>query len=98
MKIRGNRVNLNEIQCLLLQHPSIHNSVVTVNRSHAKYKNKIIAIIETDDESLSFNDIKNYLLKFLPSYMLPSKLIKAKELSFSLNNKISANTELVKLS
>ena len=88
IKIYGNRVNLNEIQCLLLQHPNIANSLVTVDRNHKKFKNKIVAIIATDDELLELKDIKNYLHKFLPSYMLPSKLIKTKKIPLSFNNKI----------
>jgi len=88
VKICGNRVNLNEIQCLLSQYPRIHNSLVTVQRSHKKHKYKIIATIETDDESIDFMGIKNYLLEFLPAYMLPSKLIKTKQLPLSYNGKL----------
>jgi amino acid adenylation domain-containing protein len=90
VKVCGNRVNLNEIKCLLSQHPCINTSLVKLFNSK-KNKNKIMAIIETEDNELNFRDIRKYLLNFIPHYMLPSKIIKTKKIPLSMSGKIESN-------
>jgi amino acid adenylation domain-containing protein len=88
VNICGKRVNLNEINHLLMQHKKIKKSLVKAVNNPKNTRKHLIAVIEVDDMLLDEKEIKEYLSAFLPSYMIPSKLIKTKYLPLSLSGKI----------
>jgi tyrocidine synthetase III len=81
VKIRGFRIELGEIENALLTHPSVDAAVVIV-KTTGKEK-EIIAYVTG-----AANDLREYLSKSLPAYMLPSYFVKLDELPLTSNGKV----------
>jgi amino acid adenylation domain-containing protein len=88
-KIRGYRVELDEIGSLLDQHPSVDFATAIVNVSHAG-ENQLVAYVlpKTDVEVPTALDLQKYLLRSLPDYMIPANFVRLHEIPLSLNGKI----------
>jgi len=69
VKIRGFRIELGEIENALARHPQIHQAVVLVRKSDSGEK-ELIAYVQNANE-LTASDLKAYLSKILPYYMIP---------------------------
>lgn len=87
VKIRGHRIELEEIEGVILQHKNITNTIVNTFYLKNFDSQLLVAFYESDIE-LSEEEIKEYLLLRLPSYMVPTKYIKVKEFLYTLNGKI----------
>jgi amino acid adenylation domain-containing protein len=72
IKVRGYRVELNEIESVLLSHPSIVESAVYAKKLDDAWA--IYANVVSKDKSLLHSDIIKFLSKFLPSYALPMEI------------------------
>jgi thioesterase domain-containing protein/acyl carrier protein len=95
IKIRGFRIELAEIECQLLKHDSIKEAaVIVVHRTHSNTRtssaneNKYINAYIVSDQELSTTDIREFLSKNLPVYMIPSHFIKIENLPLTLNGKV----------
>jgi len=90
IKIRGNRVELQECENNLLTHDFIMQSVVVVKEFNAQQE--LIAYVVTQekvtDAALFEQEIKKYLQSFLVDYMIPKFIISLDELPLNLNGKI----------
>ncbi|MBW9154571.1 non-ribosomal peptide synthetase/type I polyketide synthase [Clostridium estertheticum] len=86
VKIRGNRVELGEIEHCLRSMEEINNAVVVdlVDKKHNKY---LCAYIVSNEE-LRSGKIKEYLSKHLADYMVPLKYIKIDSIPLSPNGKV----------
>lgn len=77
VKIRGNRVELEEIENILINHP-ITKEIVVINKEISIETNVLIAFVVLDDnneevEVVSLeNNLKEYSLNRMPSYMVPN--------------------------
>ncbi|MCK4261415.1 MAG: amino acid adenylation domain-containing protein, partial [Halanaerobiales bacterium] len=86
VKIRGFRIELGEIESKLLDHVLIKD-VVVVDRVDAN-ENKYLAAYIVSDEKLSVLELREYLGKELPDYMIPSYFIKLDQIPLTPNGKI----------
>jgi hypothetical protein len=90
VKIRGYRIQLEEIEHRLLKHDAIKEAVVLVreDRGDDKY---ICAYIVTDRagafDDLS-RDLKKYLSRYMPDYMVPSYFVPLENIPVTANGKI----------
>ena len=79
LKIRGCRVEVDEIANILNQYPGIKQSVVTSlhykENSDKAVTNKYLVGYYTANNKLNDKEILNYLGRYVPNYMLPRKLI-----------------------
>ncbi|MCU0286176.1 MAG: amino acid adenylation domain-containing protein, partial [Acidobacteria bacterium] len=85
IKIRGYRVELQEIENVLKSHHAIKNTVV-LTRENAVGENEICAyyVSKTGHEP----GLREYLEKRLPSYMLPSHFIELEKIPLTPNGKV----------
>jgi amino acid adenylation domain-containing protein len=75
VKIRGNRIELEEIEALLEQHSQVRETVV-VAREDIPNDCRLVAYIVTHEEArLSVNQFRDFLKEKLPEYMLPSAFV-----------------------
>ena len=75
VKIRGFRIELGEIESVLSEHPSIEQ-VTVVSRERQSSGNQLLAyIILNSDASENGVDIRRWVAKRLPDYMIPSAFI-----------------------
>ncbi|WP_159882308.1 non-ribosomal peptide synthetase [Paenibacillus puerhi] len=86
IKIRGFRVELEEIERKLVSYPSIRSAVVVAkeNDRHDKYLCAFVTVSDTFVKS----DIISYLKQSLPDYMVPSLLKPLDRLPLTPNGKV----------
>ncbi|WP_235299317.1 non-ribosomal peptide synthetase [Portibacter marinus] len=85
VKLRGNRVELGEIENVLLSVPKIEKAaVVLINDDDIKYLSAVIVA----SENLSEKEILNYLQARLPHYMVPSYVVFEEDMPLNLSGKI----------
>ncbi|HEX2927283.1 MAG TPA: amino acid adenylation domain-containing protein, partial [Ruminiclostridium sp.] len=89
VKIRGLRVELGEIEALLLQHPCIQEAVVTAREDVPGSKRLVAYIVPDKTNAPEDKEIKGYLMKKLPEYMVPSLIIRLDKLPLLNNGKIN---------
>jgi amino acid adenylation domain-containing protein len=89
VKIRGFRIELGEIETVLDQHPDIQTAVVIV-REDTPGDKRLIAYIkkQSADKVLSNGELRQYLQKKLPDYMIPAFFVKLDEFPLTRNGKI----------
>jgi aspartate racemase len=89
VKIRGQRLELGEIEAVLLKYPKVKESVVVACGDHPDEK-YLVAYIATDstwkDSEL---DLRKYLKGFFPDHMLPSLFIRLDVFPVMPNGKIN---------
>jgi amino acid adenylation domain-containing protein/thioester reductase-like protein len=85
VKIRGNRVEISEIEATLKQIKGVNEvAVVAKTNKEQLYLCAYLAI----DKNLNIKDIKQTLSKTLPDYMIPSLMVKIAKLPINNNGKI----------
>jgi amino acid adenylation domain-containing protein len=85
VKIRGHRIELAEIEDKLKKHPSIRQATCKLISSKSPY---IVAFIVAKNDVHS-NEIRSYLLEFLPEYMIPEQFVFLDEMPKLPNGKIN---------
>ncbi len=86
VKIRGFRIELGEIENRLLTHPDVHECIVLA-RDDEHGDKYLIAYLETE-EHLAVGDIKEFLRKDLPDYMIPGYFICLSKFPMNVNGKV----------
>lgn len=95
VKIRGFRIELGEIESQILKYEKV-KEVVTVVQETGKEDKSIYAYI-VSDEKLQIQYLKEFLLKTLPSYMIPAYFVQLEKVPLNANGKIDKKA-LLKLS
>lgn len=96
VKLRGFRIELEEIEKVLMEHPNISEAAVIINEASTvnfegfeiSNKNLVAYIVSADDQALETLEISQYLKGKLPLFMIPSTYIFIKELPKSFSGKI----------
>jgi amino acid adenylation domain-containing protein len=88
VKIHGFRIELGDIKAVLDQHPSIRESLVTTYEALGA---KAVAayIVFNDDVKVAIADLRDYMKKRLPEYMIPSAFVTLDLLPRLPNGKIN---------
>lgn len=86
VKIRGHRIELGEIAATLALIPSIDRAFVQV-KGAGNHDQFLVAYVETK-ENLEIGQVKKYLSKTLPAYMIPETYVKMSSMPLTNNGKI----------
>jgi len=86
VKIRGYRIELGEIEQQLIKHPEIKDAVVIdlADSSGGRY---LCAYLVSERE-LSAAELKTYLGRELPGYMIPSHFLRMESIPLTANGKV----------
>lgn len=92
VKIRGQRVDLSEIEQVIIQHPKIEMAVVVAHKCKRSQELSISAFVSPS--FIYASELKEYLSKVLPKYMMPSfiKRLEICDFPMTLNGKIDRKT------
>jgi hypothetical protein len=97
VKIRGNRVELGEIENILISHPAVKEAAA-VKKELPNTGEWLAAYFTEDDANGTGSEsgypvsrLKEYLAEKLPSYMVPAHIIKLEEIPRTPNRKIDYN-------
>ncbi len=93
IKLRGYRIELDEIEKALLKIPKIKNSSVMVDERNNFQV--LVAFYEANNKREE-TQIKKFLHESLPSYMLPDEIFYVEKMPVTINGKVN-KTELKKL-
>ena len=89
IKIRGHRVELEEVESALNQHPAVKESVVVLReRDLPGDKHLVGYFVPSQDSSPSVIDLRGFLRQKVPEYMMPAIFIAIDALPLSPNGKI----------
>ncbi len=86
VKIRGFRIETGEIESKLLSHANVKEAVVVVNTDDNE--NKQLCAYFVSDKELYVKELRGYLAKELPDYMIPGYFIQVDKIPVNLNGKL----------
>ncbi|MCL2690697.1 MAG: amino acid adenylation domain-containing protein [Candidatus Bathyarchaeota archaeon] len=89
VKIRGFRIELGDVQYHLEQIPSVRETVVTCFENPAG--GKYLAAYYVSDTDLLVSDIRDFLVKRLPDYMIPFCFIRVDQIPLFSNGKVNVS-------
>jgi surfactin family lipopeptide synthetase A len=87
VKISGFRIELAEIECQLLKHPGINEVVVLPQKGEDRF---LPAYIVANKELTSL-ELREYLSKRLPGYMIPSYFFFLDKIPLNANGKVDSS-------
>jgi amino acid adenylation domain-containing protein/non-ribosomal peptide synthase protein (TIGR01720 family) len=87
VKINGIRIELEEIEAFLSLHPRVQQAVVTSTEDTIG-KKRLVAYVVSENDSLSSSQLREFLQRQLPNYMMPSALVILNILPLTPNGKI----------
>ncbi|MCY8595206.1 non-ribosomal peptide synthetase, partial [Bacillus haynesii] len=90
VKIRGYRVEMGEIENTLLSHHEITKASVIDYTSPDGIKNLYAFVVA--ENAISQLDVKEFLQKTLPDYMIPAKFVQIDEIPLTVNGKVDKRT------
>jgi D-alanine--poly(phosphoribitol) ligase subunit 1 len=85
VKIRGLRIELGEIESTIREFNNVLDCIVTIKK-HSENVILIIAYIVIKN-NFDQDELKNYLKKYLPDYMIPNQYIVLKQIPLLPNGK-----------
>lgn len=88
IKIRGFRVELGEIESALRNHPSIRETVVIVRENGPNEKQLVAYFVPAHEARVSTSELRRYVRKQLPEYMVPSAFVALDAMPLSPNGKL----------
>jgi len=92
VKIRGHRVELAEIEAMLIQHPAVEDGVVVAYARDSLLEHNLVGyIVPKHQPAPSVADLRGYLKQRLPDYMIPSLFVTLDALPLTPNGKINRN-------
>jgi len=87
VKVSGFRIELGEIETVLMEHPTVQSAVV-VARQDAPGEKKLAAYVVLRQQDRDRNELRAFLQKKLPAYMVPSEFVVLTSLPLSSNGKV----------
>jgi amino acid adenylation domain-containing protein len=102
VKIRGHRIELSEIESVLMQHSAVNQTVVVAfdefasdsDNPQSKIENpKSLAayVVPAQPSAVSVSDLRKFLQEKLPDYMVPASFIFLNALPQTANGKLDRN-------
>lgn len=88
VKLRGFRIELGEISAALAQHPAVRETVVLICEAQPENKHLLAYIIPKNQQTPKSSELRNFLKKKLPQYMVPSVFVMLEALPLTPNGKI----------
>jgi tyrocidine synthetase-3 len=86
IKLRGFRIEMGDIEAILIQHDAIRDAAVVV-REDAPGEQRLVAYIVSDREA-SASDLRQFLQDRLPRYMIPAAFVELPSLPLTSNGKV----------
>ncbi|HEY9830739.1 MAG TPA: amino acid adenylation domain-containing protein [Stenomitos sp.] len=87
VKIRGFRIELGEIETALALHPAVQETVV-VAREDIPGDKRLVAYIVPIQVPPTYQELRDFLLQKLPSYMVPNAIVVLSTMPLTSNGKV----------
>ena len=87
VKIRGYKIEIQEIESLLRVHEEINEAIITID--NGKFTDRLVAwIVRKPEAEIDIPELRSYIKQTLPDYMVPSIFIFRKNLPLNAHGKI----------
>lgn len=86
VKIRGHRIELEEIEKKLIQNNYIHDVIVQVEKK--SLNNDILVAYIVSEKEIKESELRKRLLQFFPNYMIPTQFVYIDKIPLTSNGKI----------
>ncbi|MRH91645.1 amino acid adenylation domain-containing protein [Nocardia sp. SYP-A9097] len=87
VKLRGQRVELGEIETVLLSHPAVHRAAVSLVR--AATGDRLVAYLVLESESVATDsEVLEHARASLPSYMVPATVVRLAAMPLNASGKL----------
>ena len=87
VKLRGFRIELGEIETVLREHPAVREAIVIATEVAPDDK-RLVAYVVTARSGASGSDLREYLRRRLPEYMVPVTFMEVAEFPLTSSGKI----------
>jgi UDP-N-acetylmuramate--L-alanine ligase len=88
IKLRGFRVELGEIEVALRRHPKVQDAVADLRKDSGGADKLVGYLIPSGAEIPSLEEISAFLVRWLPSYMIPTEIVKIYSIPWNQNRKL----------
>ena len=88
VKIRGLRIELGEVVAALRRHPSVEEAVAVVREDQPGNKRLVAYVVPANGPAPATPELRDFLKKSLPEYMVPAAFVPLEALPLSPNGKI----------
>jgi len=88
IKVRGFRIELEEIEATLGQCPTVRRSVITAASDSSGEKRLIAYVVTEDERATTVDELRDFLQGKLPDYMMPSIFVMLDTLPLTPNGKV----------
>lgn len=88
VKVRGYRIELGEIESQLIKHEAVKDAAAVVKKDNG---GNYICAYYISDRELIVSELREYLLRELPAYMIPSFFVRLPQMPVTDNGKLDRN-------
>ncbi|WP_437904212.1 amino acid adenylation domain-containing protein [Sorangium sp. So ce327] len=88
VKIQGHRIELEEIEAALLQHPDVASAAVSVGSTASGGKRLIAHVVPAPGRALEAPALRAFIASKLPDYMVPGAFVETSHLPLTSNGKV----------
>ncbi|MEM8964622.1 MAG: amino acid adenylation domain-containing protein, partial [Acidobacteriota bacterium] len=88
IKVRGHRVEIGEIEAVLLERPGVRQGVVVDYDDPATGSRRLAAFVVLDPEHRGTSTLRDSLAERLPSYMVPAVIVELDVMPLTRNGKV----------
>jgi len=88
VKVRGYRIELGEIESALLEHEEVGEAVAVVREDQPGDQRLVAYIVRRNSHGCDSGELRDFLKRKLPSYMLPSCFVPLEKLPLTANGKV----------
>lgn len=88
VKIRGFRIELTEVEAVIREFPGVEDATVAAF-DHPSGQGKFLAAYVVGSEKIDTNDIKDFISKRKPPYMVPAAIMQIERIPLNQNQKVN---------
>jgi amino acid adenylation domain-containing protein len=88
VKIRGFRIELGEIETALVRHPAVREATVLTRADSGGGTQLLAYVAARPEEAPAARDLRQFLMKTLPDYMIPSAFVVLDALPLTAHGKV----------
>lgn len=88
VKIRGFRIELGEVESVLASHALVRRCLVTAREDEKGERHLVAYVVWLGANAPPISEVREYLMRKLPDYMVPSAFISLPEIPMAPNGKV----------
>ena len=88
VKVRGYRVEIGEVEARVRQHPAVLDSAVVAEERDGEERVLVACVVPREGSDPSAEELRQWLDRLLPDYMIPSRFVMVAALPLSSSGKV----------